>query len=342
MLKSIQILRAIAALLVVFAHFELTKPAIGGFGVDIFFVISGFIMAYIVDRGHEAFLYRRLVRILPLYYVMTFLTTGLFLVKPTWFRSLILTPGALIQSLLFIPYRIKGSGPILSLGWTLNYEMFFYLSIAACIALFGTANAMRACFAWLILLVGSTAAFQPAIHVLSFVGNSIVLEFVGGGLLYYFWQNHSASYSQRMKNGMILAGTASLIMLVLTDYLYDPAASRFLIFGVPAILIANGALMLESRIDQRKKFHSILILLGDASYAMYLVHPFVIYAFLRLIFNRLNIPGLMFQIVGLVLAMLVVCVVSIVLHKYFEKPTIRLLKARFDKRFEAPKSACKS
>lgn len=341
MLRSIQILRAIAALLVVFAHFELTTPAIGGFGVDIFFVISGFIMAYIVDKNPESFLYKRLVRILPLYYFMTFLTTTLFFFKPMWFRSLIFTPEALFKSLLFIPYRIKGSGPILSLGWTLNYEMFFYLSIAICIALFGTANAMRVCFGWLILLVIITFAIQPDIYPIQYLGNSITLEFVGGGLLFSFWNNHHLSRSQSIRKGMILAGAVSFIFLIFADYVSDPASTRFLIFGIPAILITNSFLLLETNINPHKRFHSTMILLGDASYAMYLVHPFVIYAFLRLVFNRLHYQGLIFETLGLVLSMLMVCIVSILLHQYFEKPVIKLLKSLLDKRFDAPKPVSK-
>ena len=78
-----------------------------------------------------------MVRIVPLYFSMTVLITIVALIKPEWFRSIVVSDEAFMKSILFIPYRIQNSGPLLSLGWTLNYEMFFYLVTALGISLFG-------------------------------------------------------------------------------------------------------------------------------------------------------------------------------------------------------------
>ncbi|SEJ50688.1 Acyltransferase family protein [Dyadobacter sp. SG02] len=338
MLQSIQTLRALAALLVVFAHFEYIKPAVGGFGVDIFFIISGFIMAYIVNKSAEGFLYRRIIRIVPLYYAMTFLSAGLYLAKPSWFRNLILTPTTLAKSLLFIPYHIKDSGPVLTLGWTLNYEMFFYVSIAAFIAIFGSKKGMIACLIGLSVFVLLSAFASWENYMFRFWSSPMIMEFVGGGILYYFWQHRLRSASRSLRNALIVVGFAALVFLPYAEYHYGLATQRFLLFGGPSLLVACGFLCLEDRFNPQNKIHSTMVLLGDSSYAMYLVHPFVIYAFLRLVYTRIGMQGPVLDFLGMVLSMTLVCLISIAMHKWFEKPMVSLLRSAFDKQFEPAKA----
>ncbi|CAG5073271.1 hypothetical protein DYBT9623_04755 [Dyadobacter sp. CECT 9623] len=337
MLNSIQILRAIAALLVVFAHFEFVKPAVGGFGVDIFFIISGFIMAYIVNKNSDAFLYRRLVRIIPIYWFMTLLTLALYAVKPSWFRSLIVTPEAVIKSLLFIPYRIKGSGPILSLGWTLTYEMFFYVCIAVFTAIFGNRKGMNACLIFLTLFVIVFNVFPVRNYIVQFYSNTIILEFVAGSLLYQYWKAFGNIKSGLLNAMGLSLGVASFVFLLFADYLHDPNLTRFILFGIPAFFIANAFLILEEKVNHKNKVHATAILLGDASYAMYLVHPFVIYAFIRLIFVRFKVEGTAFELTQLIGTMIIVCLVAVAIHKWFEKPVLKALKSVLDKRFDSKK-----
>jgi exopolysaccharide production protein ExoZ len=334
MIKSIQILRAFAALLVVYAHFEFSKPSIGSFGVDIFFIISGFIMAYIVDKNPNAFLYRRIVRIVPLYFSMTLATILLNLARPNWFRNVIITPAAVIKSFLFVPYRIKQSGPILSLGWTLNYEMFFYVVIAICIAIWGSRKGMFACLSVLVLVVCWGTAYPPENYVLNFYSANIILEFVCGSLLYYFGVNFGLGESRVSGFFFLLLGLASFMFLIYANYYLYSIPMRFWLYGIPALFVTNMALMLENKIDLKNRGHRLGILLGDSSYAMYLVHPFVIYAFIRLVFKRVPFNSPVFQLIELVFTMMVVCAVSIVIYKYFEKPLIAKVKLVFDRWFD--------
>jgi exopolysaccharide production protein ExoZ len=342
MLQGIQILRALAALLVIFAHFEYTKPALGGFGVDLFFVISGFIMAYIVNNSTEGFLYRRIIRIVPLYYAMTFLTTGLYLAKPSWFRNVVITPTALAKSLLFIPYHIKNSGPILTLGWTLNYEMFFYVSIALFISIFGGKKGMIACLIGLSLFVLISAFVHWDSYVVRFWGSSMIMEFVAGGILYYLWKHQLRSATQSLKNALVLIGFAALAFSLYAEYAFGLSSNRFLLFGIPAFLTTCGFLMLENRINVQNKIHSTMVLLGDSSYAMYLVHPFIIYAFLRLVYVRIGLQGPVYELLGLVFSIVLVCLVSVALHRWFEKPMISLLKSMLDKQFDPRKAVVRN
>ena len=153
-LLSIQTLRGIAALLVVFLHisFELSSKTNGsiilGFynlnsfgllGVDIFFVISGFIIFWIhgndfqKKNAFQIFFIKRLTRIVPLYWLFTIISALILLLIPELF-----TKGKefefthFLTSLLFFPwYNSVGEiYPILAVGWTLNIEMYFYFVFA--------------------------------------------------------------------------------------------------------------------------------------------------------------------------------------------------------------------
>lgn len=342
MLQSIQILRALAALLVVFAHFEYIKPAVGGFGVDIFFVISGFIMAFVVNKSGEGFLYHRIIRIVPLYYVMTLLTTGLYLTKPSWFRNVVMTPTALVKSLLFIPYHIKDSGPILTLGWTLNYEMFFYVSIALFVSIFGNKKGMIVCLIGLTLFVLISAFVSWESYVVRYWGSPMIIEFVSGGILYYIWKYLLRSASQPFRNILAVVGLSALAFLFFAEYVYGLSSQRFLLIGGPSFLVVCGFLSLENRINPQSRIHSTMITLGNSSYAMYLVHPFVIYGFLRLVYVRLGLQGAVFDLLGLILSIVLVCLLSIALHKWLEKPMVGLLRSVMDKQFGSYKYLTRS
>ena len=139
---SIQILRAVAALAVVVFHAgqRVAVPfGVGQAGVDIFFVISGFVMWIVSDNGKTPieFIRARILRIVPLYWVATLLMAvgawlGLFpRMRVAW--------DDLLASLFFVPYYSLSSTkeivPVLRQGWTLNYEMFFYVSFALALML---------------------------------------------------------------------------------------------------------------------------------------------------------------------------------------------------------------
>src|SRR5229473_1548571 len=146
-IRPIQYLRAIAALMVVWHHSLIQVPGVAQFialpefgpsGVDIFFVISGFIML-VITAGKEVtpaeFIRQRVIRVVPLYWLTTLLMLGCAVVVPTAFKTLQFSPAAVAKSLLFVPYDSLSfpghAWPVLVPGWTLNYEMFFYGLFAA-------------------------------------------------------------------------------------------------------------------------------------------------------------------------------------------------------------------
>ena len=124
---SIQALRGLAALFVVFQHIRFLN--FGAFGVDIFFCISGFMIMFTTEKSTKYFLRKRLIRILPLYYLMTLVTYLSLLLFPSMFQQTRHNLSHLVKSLLFVPFDIGGGiiQPLVRIGWTINCEMLFYL-----------------------------------------------------------------------------------------------------------------------------------------------------------------------------------------------------------------------
>ncbi len=178
---SIQALRALAALCVVLCHIE---GSVGGqFGVDIFMCITGFMIAYTTDGSACAgeFLRHRAVRILPLYYAVTVLTYISALAMPSLFWTTVATAPNLLKSFFFLPYESRGGHilPVFPIGWTINYEMGFYILAAAAMKWFPKRKTwfMQAS---LLALVLAGEVFRPQNAVLKFWTSEILLEFCFG------------------------------------------------------------------------------------------------------------------------------------------------------------------
>ena len=149
----IQVLRAVAALAITVAHTQgefvrnlglpdtIPSFAIAGAGVDLFFVISGFVVVYSSEpffgasRGPRVFFFRRCARIIPLYWAVTAVTLAYVLLN---YHSLAAAKSSLLAvaaSFVFLPYPQTDGfvSPLVGVGWTLNYEMFFYMTFAAAV-----------------------------------------------------------------------------------------------------------------------------------------------------------------------------------------------------------------
>ncbi len=146
---SLQYLRGVAAMMIVFCHafdqlpwLKALAPNVGLSGVDLFFVISGFIMVFVTTNAASSaweFFRMRIIRIVPLYWLFNFATAALILTLPQLFQTSVFTLPHFILSLFFIPHLSPAVPPSISpfilLGWTLNYEMFFYAIFALAMAM---------------------------------------------------------------------------------------------------------------------------------------------------------------------------------------------------------------
>jgi len=191
---SIQYLRAAAALGVVAFHAAQRAGIdlrIGAAGVDVFFVISGVII-WVVTQARRpapgAFVLDRLSRIAPAYVLLTLGVAGSALAFPSLFPNLRLTSGHVLQSVLFIPHPDPDGRPwpVVVAGWTLTFEMFFYV-VFACALLVPLQD--RAW--WCTLFIGGFAACDAVVRFDSVIGqfytDNITLEFVAGIWLGVAW-----------------------------------------------------------------------------------------------------------------------------------------------------------
>ncbi len=333
---SVQVLRGLAALLVVVFHAGLMADErfgeaghhlllrAGAAGVDIFFPISGFVMVVstvgLVARCDAwwVFAERRIIRIVPLYWLATTLKLALIVAVPSLALHTKVAPWHLVASYLFI-FAANPEGevtPVLPIGWTLNFEMFFYAVFAAALLL--RAPLVRA-VAMTMLVVAAAGLFRAdAWSAPLDVLNPLVLEFVAGMLL-----ARMALAGHRV--GRIAAvglGVAALAGLVATDAL--PAAevehARLLLWGVPGAALLLAAISLEPWVAAGS--WRLPRLLGDASYSLYLSHTFVVPAFGVLI-ARVGFGGALGAGIAFVSAIAFSVAVGIAIYLFVERPITR-------------------
>ncbi|MEO6875210.1 MAG: acyltransferase [Opitutaceae bacterium] len=354
-LEVIQVFRGIAAVAVVLHHASLGIQALPGFtatsrpffverffnadvgavGVDLFFVISGFIMSYTARRGglHQAreFLVRRAVRIYPLYWLCSLVMIAV-LVSP-WVQGFHAQPLALFQSFVLYPtlYEQSVRPVILAQGWTLIYEVLFYLIFA--LTLWQTR--VRQCISVLgaLALLFTFAHLLPGLHpVLVLLRDQVLFEFVFGLVLGLIITETAFRFSAPAAWVVIGAGLLLLAPSAFHDG-YGWQIPRLWKFGVPAFLLIGGSVL--RRDVESLRFPSALGVMGDASYSIYLMHVVVFLlchtARLRLHF----LQTLPFDVYFLLLSGCAVAI-GVVFHFVAEKPLIRYCRNLVEPRANRP------
>lgn len=293
-LLSLQCLRAVAALLVMVHHVAFDGDTIAArtgaasfdfdrffdfaFGIHLFFVISGFIMLRTARgfgslRGATIFLTRRVLRVVPLYWLLTSLVLVGTAITPHLLNT---PPGGLavvIGSYLFVPV-MRGTGelrPVLGQGWTLNYEMFFY-ALFTLAMLMPRRVAVPALAVTLVGLVALGRAVTPPFAAVAVWTDSLLLEFLFGiGIALLAERGATASAGM----AAVLTGLGCLAAVMLGPIMprFDGIAP-WAREGLPAALIVAGCVLGPAWHSGRAVV--ALALVGDASYSLYLSHPFAI------------------------------------------------------------------
>jgi peptidoglycan/LPS O-acetylase OafA/YrhL len=349
---SIQVLRGLAAVLVIHSHaighqmklnngeawqrqfFHLSS--FGAVGVDIFFVISGFIITLVARKfvrahGCQDFFAKRLLRILPIYWALTLIELiHAFVRHPE--RSPLTTT---IKSIILLPIFDQDNFifPIISLGWTLSFELYFYLVVAVFL-LFKRKNFM----VQLIAFMGSLVCIGLFVSEISnpmfrFMTNPIIIEFLLGcliGILYLSGSRLKPNVSYGLLGlatfiflGTIIFGNGdtSRAETILID---NKAPIRLLLWGLPSAALVAGLLFLE--LNQRLQFNKQLILLGDASYSIYLTHYFALTVFTKFWY----IPHLPFPDLFIILAVIFATFVGTGFYLVVEKKLLHYLNCRYE------------
>lgn len=325
---GVQALRFFAATLVVLTHsffYASERMGAGYFewgngarGVDIFFVISGFVMIVASrdligePRIWAKFAVQRVIRIVPLYWIVTSIkvVTMLASVGVVLHAEFDLTNTLL--SYIFIPYK-KEPGlvePLVGVGWTLVFEMFFYV-------LFTVALALRVnIYAFIGLILGGlsiASLFRPKDYpVWMYLANPLVLEFWFGMMVGYL----------ALKGRFLSVWVASLVaagslFLILVANFNIP---RLVSTGLPSFLLVYSVVSLEPIL--RKKVGKSVLLLGSASYSLYLFHPLVAPS-IPVLFKKMAVFNFSISVIT---SVCVSVLVSLVAYSFIELPLTYRLK----------------
>ena len=325
-LLTVQALRAVAALMVVVYHaidvwgvHRVGKDADsiwgnGAAGVDLFFVISGLVMTLSAQRRsglpHPArlFLRQRATRIFPLYWLVTTAKIVLVAMLPTLVSRTNLDPVYVLGSYFLLPvHDLTGQiRPVLPVGWTLIYEALFYIVVACALAT-RTSRPMRGAAVALVLLAiagGNQRDFSSV----------LLLEFllgIGVGHLYQVRTKIPLSVAF----ASILIGFAALLTAPLPT-----ADLRPFVWGIPAALIVGGAVCAERGVHT--KLPRWLLISGDASYALYLTHGFVIPAVWIVVDRTIN-NSIIAAVISILVSIVASLSLSWVVHLWIERPILR-------------------
>ena len=343
-IEAVQALRAIAALSIAVLHVlhdatgldptgtieRLHNALPWDAGVDLFFVISGFVMVYASTAlfgrrdGAKLFMARRLIRIVPLYWA----ATTLFLLMALTARSVV-TEGAgsianILMSYAFLPSRGPDGAiqPIYSLGWTLNYEMFFYVVFAAFIW-----QARHRALILVTLTLGAAIAVHPLMPAnataLMFWTDPIVAEFLFGMAIAAL-----ATTGIGLPLGVSVGLALLALLWLIGGYFSGIGGSRPVTTGLPmAMLVAAAVFGRDIRLP------TTLVLLGDLSFALYLIHPFAMRA-VQLFWHWLRLTGPLAAVAYVAVSLLLAIAISVAVYEWFERPLGTSLRARLAERRE--------
>ena len=327
-LELLQALRALAALAVVFFHTGYA-PGYGASGVSVFFALSGVIMAMLMDAGESSlqFMQRRLIRIVPLYWAAT---TVAALV--TWFMPATRTSGNVggayeyLLSLFFIPFRAQDGNivPMLGPGWTINYEIAFYLTCAVGIFLSRRrpvlATAVLVFGWWYLARLSLTSAGE-------FYQRPIALLFVAGMGLWRLSKLIEFRLTSLYALTSILAVCYYLARLeYLGNHQQGPAFVGYTKMFLALLIVGIGLFAEPAFQKLNQSVRWMLVKIGDASYAIYLTHIFIIHLLLAIA------PKFGLSRDGLILAAISVVAAALVgdwVHRFLDAPVQKKIKNYF-------------
>lgn len=320
MIWSLQALRFVAAAMVVGVHAAQTALEVTGStgvvpyavaglgltGVDLFFVISGVVIARTAPGLTPGqFAWRRVRRIVPLYFVCCIPAVIVAAPAGIDWRELLAT-------FLLWPATDVMTAPLLSVAWTLSFEMIFYASATLVLV-----NRW-----WALVLLAAyilSFALRPVGPIFQFLGNPIIIEFLFGVAI---------AHAPRLNAGIFMACLGFALLLLSGLLGFAPAGGpleflrgedhlrRVIVCGVPAALIVYGAMQIKSA-------PSVWTYLGDASYSLYLVHTFMLTP-LQVLWTKFPIPADAIIVIGLVASV----VFAWRIHELIEKPILGRLGRR--------------
>lgn len=339
-IRNIQALRGLAVLLVVFFHLFIIEKKYSGFdtflpdvfqfgmaGVDLFFVISGFVMV-MVTRGKfqvfgEAikFLYHRASRIYPLYWVYSTLALIVFMIQPSWVNGSQGNEVNILSSFLLLP---SDKLPIVQVGWTLIHEIYFYLVFFLILLLLPESFLMYAIAAWGICVVLLNSTLDPGNPFYDLISNPLTFEFLGGGLLGLAYQRSE----KRLNTSLLVLMAVVSFLAAIAGFIYYQNITgilpdgwwRVLLHGAPALIVTYCFIEAERN---GFRLHSTLVQIGNASYSIYLSHLFTINVVGR-IWKIFSMETIFDNVIVVFIALGMVLLAGFLSYSFVERPLLQM------------------
>ena len=316
--SNLQELRGLAATLIVLSHIPFFENLIGtswgGYGVTVFFLLSGYLLMFSTEKSTERFLIKRIARIIPLFWTVTVFTFVIARLKPDWFNTTVATIPNLIKSLLFIPY-VNPNGnvrPILDVSWALFPEVWLYVVFFIAMKLSHRYRGLISGTVFTILFVISIGPAKDNPIFKQYKLSFLCLPL--GMVLYYFWT--TGKFNQIIKQLDKLNKVALIVAfwIVGISYNYLTVSGWNYLGIVLTVIVFIGFLVT----DAHTRKYKLLSILGQISYSMYLIHEFIVKGFSRLIYplESITIVSLLLSIACLAVTIMLAYYVN----KYFEKP----------------------
>ncbi len=325
MILSIQYLRGLAALLVLASHsyWKLVQYSgiqnidfykIGHMGVDIFFIISGYIMCHSIKNKRIrglSFFRKRIFRIIPLYWSLTLVALLVFLVFPNMVNS---SSGktVIFESFFLLPTSYNY---LLTNGWTLAYEFYFYTIFA--LVLHRRNNLVLVILLISVITISGMILTKTNNAYYKFFTNEIMLEFVFGILIFKF--KGILKFKPVFSCLIVLLGVLLAVYFKLNGF-----GIRIIDFGVPAMIFFIGVVSLEDFFVGKRHMEvsKLFEMLGASSYSLYLIHPFLLVS-TALVFKWL---GLTNYVILLYISLFMSSVIGgYVCYKFIEQPLSSLV-----------------
>jgi len=318
-IEIIQLLRLIGALCIIIYHSGIVGEH-GYFAVEIFCILSGYIIMYSTQKesSKKGFLRKRLLRIVPVYWGFTFIMYGLLLIVPQLSIMSEAEPEYLLKSLFFIPF-VNGKGygvPLIGVGWTLNYEVFFYIIFFLAIHI---SHKLRGIVASSIIILLCILHYTLNLDYLiwNYYTDAFMLEFVFGIIAFYAIDWLKKYASNKAFRYTLLATSILCFLWMMFDVGVETNVLRCVRIGLPALWFFMSMLVLY----EEKTYPKLFVACGNATFSIYLLEYFST-ALYKVIAIHLTwgptIPLFLCMIAGTLLA-------GYWVYKYIETPLYKRL-----------------
>ncbi len=354
-LNNLQALRGMAAYMVLLAHLDDVERKygqgrllgewadLGIWGVDLFFVLSGFVMVMITAntpgsaRAAGRFLWSRVSRIYPLWWLCLSALVPIWLFKPEYVYGGVQNEINFLKDYLLIP---KTESPLLQTGWTLLHEMYFYVVFAVLLLLpMDGRRRLMGIGLWGLIVLSAGLLLSPVkggSPMLALATHPMTLEFVAGAFCAFLWKASRGAFG-------LTALVAGALMLLPCLYIYKYGLVysvtggtvsgdwiRVILFLPSAALITYGAASVELRRGWRAS--GLPVWLGDWSYSLYLTHMLAVNAF-GIVWGKVAVPGLVDNVFGLAGVTLGCTLVAALCYRFFELPLLGKAHVAADRLF---------